>query len=135
MRVQRYRKQQKALHDTSNGNAEDVTQPSVTKRSEEERWRKVNERGYLTPVELREILQWGIDEGKIRARDDVALEYNLTQPEPRCGPAQLDKYELLTLLNNDIKLKKIDAPLYFLGAGEPSNHSGVRYSYSKDWYK
>lgn len=102
---------------------------------EEEKWRKVNERGHLEPEELKLILQWGIDTGQIRPRDDVALEYNLTQPEPRYGPQGLTKVEVRDKINAELKAKKIPTEVFFLGADAPSNHSQVRYNYSKDWYK
>lgn len=126
LRVQRYRDKQKALHDGEDGNAEDVTpdysqnvyfrpQPQVEKGTGG--WHKT-----------RESLQWGIDTGRIRCRREVVEAYDLT---PKYGPALLDKHELLILLNNDIKLKKIDAPLHYLEDDNPE----IKYSYSKDWYK
>ena len=67
----------------------------------------------FTPQELKVILQWGIDEGRIKVRRKMVERYGLTQ---RYGPARLDKPQLHELLNSDIKQKKIDSPLYFIGS-------------------
>lgn len=106
----------------------------MPKQTEQARVRKQRQRERDKKTEMRDILQWGIDTGRVRVRDDVALEYDLTQSEPCYGPAKLTKVELLTLLNNDIKAKKIDAPLYFLDDRAESGFN-VLYAYSKDWYK
>jgi len=118
LRVQRYRDKQKALQGGENVTLCDVTQGAdVTPQ--------------MSYEELRESLQWGIDTGRIRCRGDVVEYYGLT---PRFGPNLLTKEELRDKLNVEIKDKKIDAPLYFLG-DDDTDMSGVRYSYSKDWYK
>ena len=109
-RVRRYRDKQKGVTSDEICNTQGVT-PDIT--LDEAYWRRVNERGDLTSEELKTILQWGIDEGRIKVRRKMVERYGLTQ---RYGPARLDKPQLHELLNSDIKQKKIDSPLYFIGS-------------------
>lgn len=82
----------------------------------------------FTPSELKTILQWGIDTGRIQPRCRVAEYYGLTQ---KYGPARLDKHELLNLLNGDIQRKKVDSRLYYLGAS--SGTLADAFLYSNEW--
>ena len=83
----------------------------------------------FTPSELKTILQWGIDQGKIRPRDIVARTYGLTQ---KYGVARLDKHELWMLLNGELARKKIDSPLYFLGTPIQRGSLADGYMYSNE---
>jgi len=80
------------------------------------------------PDELRTLLQWGIDEGKIKPDREVSTHYGLT---PRFGPQRLTKDALLALLNVELKKHSIDSPLFLMGAASPS----AKYNYSSDWYR
>lgn len=98
-------------------------------KMEQARLRKQRQRERDKDLGLRDILQWGIDTGGIRVRDIVARTYGLTQ---KYGSARLEKHELLELLNNDLKRKKMDTRLYFLGAPVQRGSLADGYMYSNE---
>ena len=131
IRKQRQRERDKQRDTT----AQNVTQGDVTQLDpwepilEKVRQHDGGTQVEFTPSELKTILQWGIDEGKIRCRSKVVKAYGLT---PRYGPKLLTKDELLAELNTELKQehKNWDTYLFLLGDVKPRQSLADAFYYS-----
>lgn len=88
--------------------------------------KKVHRQEDFTPAELKLILQWGIDQGKIKPRRKVIDFYGL---ETKFGSARLTKDALLTSLNKN--LRAFDTELVYLGASAPRSDWLMQHLYSE----